>query len=127
MLKLTSALTATSLVVALLAAPAQANAKTADAKTKHRVHHSAHVAPPPVGYEGSRSQVETDQRSWLDPGAAPSQNSGEGSHYVQTLTTLSQTPDQTYDWRFGNETLPRRFEVPSDQGPLLEFWTPAWR
>jgi hypothetical protein len=128
MLKLTSALTVTGLAAALSAAPIMADAKTDDTKTKHRVHHSAHVAPPPVGFVGSRSpRVETDQRSWLDPGVGPQENSGQGSHYVQSVTTLSLTPDQMYTGRFGNETLPRRFEIPTDEGPQIEFWTPAFR
>jgi hypothetical protein len=132
MLKLTSALTVTGFVAASLAASTTVYAKTADTKTKHRPqHHSIRVVPPPVGFVDSRSQVKTSQRSWLDPGAVMPQNNGNGGvgpHYVQTLTTLSQTPDQTYEGnQFGNETLPRRFEIPSDQGPLIDFWTPAPR
>ncbi len=68
-----------------------------------------------------------NQRSFLDPGPAPQLNDRDGAHYVQAVTTLSRTPDQAFNSHFGNETLPRPFEIPTDQGPLVEFWTPAFR
>ncbi len=113
MLRSTSALIAVGLTVAALATPATA-------KTKHRVH--AH--PTPVAFHDPRPPLEVNRRSFLDPGPVVPQGSME--RYVEATTTLSQTPDQMFNSHFGNETLPRRFEIPARDEPLVEFWTPRY-
>jgi hypothetical protein len=118
MLRFTSALIAVGFAAAAWATPAAA--KT----IKHRIHHRAPVA---AAYVDPRPPLEVNRRSWLDPGTVAPQGSEE--RYVQANTVLSQTPDQMYTGRFGNETLPRRFEIPTGahEEPLVDFWTPAPR
>ena len=53
--------------------------------------------------------------SRLDAGPVVPQGSME--RYVQAGTVLNLTPDQMYTGRFGNETLPRRFELPMRKTP----------
>ena len=133
MLRLTSALTA-AVLVGTLAASTAADAQTTDSRTKHRVHRqtTTHAAAPsgragarPMGL--ARSGVDANERSFLDPGKVPLQRNDGGAHCVQAVTSLSQIPNEAYTNRRGDETLPRPFEIPTDQGPLFEFWTPAFR
>jgi hypothetical protein len=118
MSKFATALIATCVTAAIAATPAIA-------KTKHRVHH--HPAYQVTTYVDPRPPLEVNRRSWLDPG--PVVPVGSQERYVQAMTVLSQTPDQTFNFHFGNETLPRRFELPikQEEYPLVEFWTPAPR
>jgi hypothetical protein len=128
MLKLTSTLTAAGLVAASLAVSTAVYAETADTNTKHRTQqHSTRVVPPPVGFVESRSQIDQlNRRSWLDPGSGPSEQSGNvGPAYVQSQTILNTIPASGYTERLGYRALPGPFDIPTDQGPLIEFWTPA--
>jgi hypothetical protein len=78
-----------------------------------------------MAYADSQPPLTVNKRSWLDPGPVVPVGSMEA--YVTENTILSQTPDQNYDRSaFGNETLPRPFEVPGRQEPLATFWTPAY-
>jgi hypothetical protein len=118
MLRFTPALIAAGFAAVALAMPANATTKT-----KHRIYHHRVVA----AYVDPRPPLEVNRRSWLDPGTAVPQGSQE--RYVQANTSLNLTPDQMYTGQFGNETLPRRFEIPTGEReePLVEFWTPAPR
>lgn len=50
-------------------------------------------------------------RSFTDAGKVPAY--GEKMRYATSQTLLNQTPDRAYmRSRFGNETLPARFELP---------------
>jgi hypothetical protein len=84
-------------------------------------HHRGHV----YVYSDSRPPITVNKRSWLDPGPVVPQGSME--NYVTESTVLNQTPDQAYyRSRFGNETLPRRFDLPGRPEPLVTFWTPGY-
>jgi hypothetical protein len=117
MSKLASALIAAGFTAAIAATPALA-------KPKHHVHR---YPVRQVVYTDSRPPLEVNRRSWLDPG--PVVPIGSEQRYVEISTSLGQTIDQTFTGRFGNETLPRRFELPikQEEYPLVEFWTPAPR
>jgi hypothetical protein len=106
-------------VIAAFTAAAFAVPTTANAKLKQRIHHRVIQV---VNFIDPRPPLTVDQRSWLDPGPVVPQGSME--HYVEANTILNLTPDQMYTGRLGNETLPRRFELPARQDPLVEFWTP---
>lgn len=95
---------AAALVVAF-AATAFAVPATASTKIKQRVHHRVVDV---VNFYDPRPPLAVNQRSWLDSGPVVPQGSME--HYVEANTILNLTPDQMYTGRFGNETLPRRFE-----------------
>ena len=128
MRKTTLALTAAGFIAAALAASTSVNAETTDAKTKHRApQHTTRVANPPVGFAEPRSQVERlNQRSWLDPGTSSSQQiTGNGPAYVQAQTVLNTNPSSGYTERLGYRPLPGAFDIPSDLGPFIEFWTPG--
>jgi len=117
MLRHTPALLAACLAVALVAPT------VASAKVKHvrHVHHYRHPAPVMV-YDDERPPLTVNRRSWLDPGPVVPQ--GYMQRYVEASTSLNLTPDQMYTYKFGNETLPRRFQDPGRPQPLIEFWTP---
>lgn len=111
----------TSALIAIGCAAALAAPGAAIAKTKHRTYHHQ---PAPYVYNDPRPPLEVNRRSWLDPGPVVPQGSME--RYVQANTVLNLTPDQMYTGRFGNETLPRRFQLPMRQEPVVEFWTPGY-
>lgn len=76
-------------------------------------------------YNDPRPPITVNKRSWLDPG--PVVQPGTMENYVNENTVLNQTPDQAYyRSRFGNETLPRRFDLPGRPEPLATFWTPGY-
>ncbi len=106
--------------VSLAIAMASLLASGAVAATKTS-HHHGHV----YVYRDSRPPITVNKRSWLDPGPVVPQGSLE--NYVTQNTVLNQTPDQAnYRSRFGNETLPRRFELPGRPEPVVTFWTPGY-
>lgn len=71
-------------------------------------------------YNDPRPPITVNKRSWLDPG--PVVQPGTMENYVNENTVLNQTPDQAYyRSRFGNETLPRRFDLPGRPEPLATF------
>lgn len=111
-----------ALLAILVAATALAVPTMASAKAKHRVVHHYRQPAPVMVYQSNQPPLTVNRRSWLDPGPVVPQ--GYEERYVQANTTLNLTPDQMYTYRFGNETLPRRFNVPGRQEPLFEFWTP---
>ena len=77
-----------------------------------------------ITYSNEQPPLTVNKRSWLDPGPVVPQGSMED--YVTENTVFNQTPDQAYfRSRFGNETLPRRFELPGRPKPLVQFWTPG--
>ncbi len=76
-------------------------------------------------YRDSRPPITVNKRSWLDPG--PVVQPGTTENYMTQNTVLNQTPDQVnYRSRFGNETLPRRFDLPGRPQPVATFWTPPY-
>ena len=76
-------------------------------------------------YIDPRPPLTVNRRSWLDPG--PVVPEGSMQDYMTENTIFNQTPDQAdYRSRFGNETLPRRFDLPGRREPLVEFWTPTY-
>lgn len=100
--------------VSLLASGALAAPKT----PQHRPH------PNVVVYVDPRPPLDVNKRSWLDPGPVAPQ--GTMQNYVTENTIFNQTPDQVnYRSRFGNETLPSRFNPPGRRDPLVDFWTPG--
>jgi len=111
----------TSLSVAAVAAMCVfASGASAATKTPHhRTHQNMSV------YNVPRPPLTVTKRSWLDPGQVVPQ--GSMQDYVTENTIFNQTPDQAYyRSRFGNETLPRRFDLPGRPEPLAEFWTPPF-
>jgi hypothetical protein len=113
--------TSVPLVIALAAAFGAPTA--ADAKVKYHTIHHRHFYPVPVADYGVRQPPLTvNRRSWLDPG--PVVPVGSMQRYVEGATVLNLTQDQMVTDRFGNGTLPRRFDPPGKPGPVFEFWTP---
>jgi hypothetical protein len=110
----------TSLSVAAVAAICVfASGASAATKTHHRTH------PNTIGYNDPQPPLTVNKRSWLDPGQVVPQ--GSMQDYVTENTLFNQTPDQAdFRSRFGNETLPRRFDLPGRREPLAEFWTPPF-
>jgi hypothetical protein len=89
------------------------------AATKTPPHH-----PHLVVYVDPRPPLDVNKRSWLDPG--PVVQPGTMPSYMTENTIFNQTPDEVnYRSRFGNETLPRRFDLPGRREPLVDFWTPG--
>jgi hypothetical protein len=85
-----------------------------------------HPMPPnAIVYNDEQPPLTVNKRSWLDPGPVVPQGTME--NYMTENTIFNQTPDQVdYRSRFGNETLPRRFDLPGRSEPLVEFWTPGY-
>ncbi len=94
-----------------------ASGASAATKTHHHPNGFVYIDP--------RPPLTVNRRSWLDPG--PVVPEGSMQDYMTENTIFNQTPDQAdYRSRFGNETLPRRFDLPGRREPLVEFWTPTY-
>lgn len=106
------------IVLACAAAALAVPATASSAKKLHVRHRVTHVAV----FRDPRPPLTVNRRSWLDPGPVVPELSED--RYVQANTILNLTPDQTFTGKFGNETLPRRFELPIRQEPTVVFWTP---
>ncbi|WP_374305485.1 hypothetical protein [Methylocella sp.] len=103
----------------LAAAALTASAVSAGAQTKHRRQTS-----PVVAVANEAPPLTVNKRSFLDPG--PVAPVGSMSRYMTSQTTLNQLPNQVAQRsKYGNETLPRRFETPGRPSPIFEFDTPA--
>ncbi len=105
-------------LAAIVAMSVLASGASAATKTPHH-------RPNGIVYNDPRPPLTVNKRSWLDPGPVVPQ--GSMQDYVTENTIFNQTPDQAdYRSRFGNETLPGRFDLPGRREPLVEFWTPAY-
>jgi hypothetical protein len=112
----------TSVPLVLLLAAAFGAPTAADAKVKHHFVRHRHLVPVVAEYGTRQPPLTVNSRSWLDPGPVVPQ--GYMERYVQGATVLNLTQDQMVTDRFGNGTLPRRFDPPGKPGPVFEFWTP---
>jgi hypothetical protein len=100
---------AISLIV--LAAAVTAFGSTADAQSRRERVYIATNAPP----------LTVQRRSFLDSGTVVPV--GASHNYVTSQTGPAYNPMEEGFGRskFGNETLPRRFDTPGRQGPVFGF------
>lgn len=107
----------------ILAAVAPLAALTATASAQPPRHQRSPVVEQ---YARERPPLTVTKRSYLDPAnIAPAGKTAP--NYVLMGTVLNLTSDKVFNTSaFGNDRLPRRFEVPGRPSPVVEFATPAY-